>query len=187
MKTNRLVLMALCGLARGLVAGCSGGNHSADDAADIVLSVDIPQGIADVAVNQGEDVAIPSLLIKSQAKAPGRPMTVQNDVVLNEWVVTFTRTDGGTAASPEWRNYYNVYVPAGGNASLDNYRVMPVEFLRQPPLNQLWPENGGFDKETGQDNIRQKLRIDIYGKTVAGQRVSVGFEFSVRFFYAVGQ
>jgi len=59
--------------------------------------------------------------------------------------------------------------------------------LRQPPLNQLWPENGGFDKETGQDNIRQKLRIDIYGKTVAGQRVSVGFEFSVRFFYAVGQ
>ncbi|MGV8039794.1 MAG: hypothetical protein AB2L07_06870 [Thermoanaerobaculaceae bacterium] len=185
MKTNRLVLMALCSLAVGILAGCSGGNHSADDEADIILSVDIPEGIADVAVNQGGDVAVPNITIKSQAKAPGRTLSQQSDAILNEWVVTFTRTDGGTVTSPMWRNYYSVYVPAGGNASLSNYRVMPVDFLSQPPLNQLWPQNGGFDKETGKDNIRQKMRVDIYGKTVAGQKVSVGFEFTVRFYYGL--
>lgn len=185
MKTNRLVLMALCSLVVGMLVGCSGGNHSADDEANILLSTDIPQGIADVAVNQSGDVAIPSLTIKSQAKAPGTVLSQQSDAILNEWVVTFTRTDGGTVTSPMWRNNYSVYVPAGGNASLSNYRVMPVEFLSQPPLNQLWPQNGGFDKETGKDNIRQKIRVDIYGKTVAGQKVSVGFEFTVRFYYAL--
>ena len=38
-----------------------------------------------------------------------------------------------------------------------------------PPLNQLFPENGGFDKETGKHNIRQRLHIEIFGKTVAGK------------------
>lgn len=183
MKTNR-VLMALCSAVVLVVGGCSGGNHSADDEANVLLSVDIPEGIADVAVNGVGDVFIPNLTIKSVAKAPGTTLSAQQDVTLTEWVVTFTRTDGGTVASPAWRNFYTVYVPAGGNATLNNYRVMPVEYLSQPPLNQLWPANGGFDKETGKDNIRQKLRVDIYGKTVAGQRVSTGFEITVRFYYA---
>lgn len=186
MKTNRLVLMALCSLIVGVLAGCSGGNHSADDEANILLSVDIPEGIADVAVNRNGDVFIPNMTIKSTAKAPG-PLSAQQDAILNEWVVTFTRTDGGTVASPTWRNFYSVYVPAGGSATLQNYRVMPVEYLSQPPLNQLWPQNGGFDKETGKNNIRQRMRVDIYGKTVAGERVTTGFEFTVRFYYALAE
>ncbi|HPC82681.1 MAG TPA: hypothetical protein P5234_05245 [Thermoanaerobaculaceae bacterium] len=185
MKMNRLVLMALCSVVIGMLVGCSGGNDSADTEANILLSVDIPEGVADVPVNLGADVAIPNFTIKSQPKTPGIALSQQSDAILNEWVVTFTRTDGGTVASRMWRNFYTVYVPAGGSASLTNYRVMPVEYLSEPPLNQLWPENGGFDKETGKDNIRQKLRVDIYGKTVAGQRVSVGFDINVRFYYAL--
>lgn len=187
MKTNRLVLMALCSLAVGLLAGCSGGNHSADTEADIILTTDVPTGLTAVPVNLGTDVSIPAITIKSQAKAPGTALTVQNDAILNEWVITFTRTDGGTATSPMWRNYDQVYVPAGGSANLTNFVIMPVEFLSQPPLNQLWPVNGGFDKETGKDNIRQTIRVDIYGKTNAGQKVSTGFETTLRFYYGVGE
>jgi hypothetical protein len=183
MKTNRLVLVAFCSLAAGLMAGCTGSNHSADTDAPVYLTVDITEGPADVAVNQGVDVDIPSMTFKSNAKAPGGSLSQQDDVVLDEWVVTFRRTDGGTAVSPEWRNYYNVYVPNGGTTSLSNYRIMPVEYLSQAPLNQLFPANGGFDKETGKDNIRQELIISVYGKTIAGKKVSLTFPVTIRFYY----
>lgn len=185
MKTNRLALLALCSLGFGLMLGCSGGNHSADTEAPVFLSVDITKGPADIAVNQGVDVVIPTMSIKSTAKAPGAVLSPQADVTLDLWVTTFTRTDGGTVASRMWQNYYNVYVPAGGNATLENYRIMPSEYLVEPPLNQLWPANGGFDKETGQPNIRQKVRIEIFGKTTAGQKVSLAFDVTLNFFYGV--
>jgi hypothetical protein len=183
MKTNRLVLVALCSLAAGLMAGCTGSNHSADTDAPVYLTVDITKGVADVPVSLGADVVIPTMSFKSNAKAPGGQLSQQDDVVLNEWVVTCRRTDGGTATSPEWRNYYNVYVPNGGSATLENYRIMPVEYLSQPPLSQLFPANGGFDKETGKDNIRQELTISVYGKTIAGKKVSLTFPVTIRFYY----
>jgi hypothetical protein len=183
MKTNRLVLVAFCSVAVALMAGCSGSNHSADTDAPVYLTVDITQGVADVPVNLGADVVIPTMSIKSSAKSPGANLSGQDDVVLDEWVVTFRRTDGGTVASSSWRNYYTVYVPNGGNAALNNYRIMPVESLSQAPLNQLFPENGGFDKETGKDNIRQELTISVYGKTIAGRKVSLTFPVTIRFYY----
>jgi len=166
------------------MGGCSGGNHSADTEAPVMLSVDIPKGVADVAVNSFGDVVIPSMAFKSQPKAPGGTLSQQDDVIINEWVVTFRRTDGGTVVSPTWRNYESVYIPAGGSANLENYRIMPVEYLSQPPLNQLFPANGGFDKETGKDNIRQELTISVYGKTQAGRKVSFSFPITIRFYYA---
>jgi hypothetical protein len=49
---------------------------------------------------------------------------------------------------------------------------------------QLFPENGGFDRETGKTNIRQRLQIEIFGKTVAGRRLSVRFDWNLNFYYA---
>ncbi|MCU0292818.1 MAG: hypothetical protein MUF10_12650 [Thermoanaerobaculaceae bacterium] len=183
MKTNRLVLVALCSVAAAVMAGCSGSNHSADTDAPVYLTVDITKGVADAPVNLGADVIIPSMSIKSFPKAPGANLSSQDDVVLDQWVVTFRRTDGGTATSPAWNNTYNVYVPNGGTATLENYRIMPVEYLSQPPLNQLFPENGGFDRETGKDNIRQELTISLYGKTIGGRKVSLTFPVTIRFYY----
>ena len=78
-------------------------------------------------------------------------------------------------------------MPAGGNASLENYRVYPLELLAQVPLAYLLPENGGFDPETGNSNIRQSFELQIFGQTVSGKNVatvpvSIGFNF-----YCLGQ
>jgi hypothetical protein len=101
--------------------------------------------------------------------------------VLTRWVVTPYRTDGGTVASPQWTHDTDVYVPAGGSADLSNYRVYPSEYLSQPPLNNLLPENGGFDPETGNRNIRQTLRVEVFGRTVSGKTVSVTFNVAFNF------
>lgn len=183
MKTNRLILVAFCSLAAALMAGCTGSNHTADTDAPVYLTVDITKFAPDVPVNSLADVVVESMTFKSNPKAPSANLSQQDDVVLTEWVVTFRRTDGGTATSPEWRNYETVYVPNGGTATLDKYRIMPVEYLSQPPLNQLFPENGGFDRETGKNNIRQELTVSVYGKTVAGRKVSLTFQVTIQFYY----
>jgi hypothetical protein len=133
----------------------------------------------------GGDVTIPTLVISSHPKSPSVVLSQQADVILNQWVVTCSRTDGGTTASPSWQNFETVYIPAGGSSNLQNYRIFPAEYFKQPPLYQLYPENGGYDRETGKTNIRQKLHIEIFGKTVAGKKISVVFDVNLNFFYAV--
>jgi hypothetical protein len=180
MRTMRLTTLAILSLGV-LILGCSGGNKTGETEAPVFLTVDIPSGPADVNISCTPDLTISQMTIKSQSKAPGMTLSVQDDAKLTDWVITPVRTDGGTVASPQWRNYYNVYVPAGGSASLTNYRIYPAEYYRQPPLNQLLPENAGYDKETGNRNIRQKLHIEIFGKTVAGAAVSVAFDITLNF------
>jgi hypothetical protein len=182
MKANRLALCIVAALAV-LAAGCS--NHSADTEAPVFLSVAITQGAADVDMSVPVDVVITSMTFDSHFKSPDQTSaSSQEDVILSEWVVTPIRTDGGTVASPVWHNYYEVYVPAGGTATLQNYRIFPSDFFTQPPLNQLFPENGGIDVETGKRTIRQRLHIEVYGKTVAGERISLPFDVNLNFYYA---
>jgi hypothetical protein len=80
----------------------------------------------------------------------------------------------------------SVYVPYNGNAQLENYRVFPAEYFNELPLSHLLPENGGFDPETGQTNIRQSLSVEIFGTTVAGKSVSCEpFTVAFNFFYGI--
>lgn len=182
MRTYRLAVIALIAVGALGVAGC-GGNHSADTAAPVFLSTSVQPGPADVAMSASGDVVIASLIIQSHAKSSTTTLSAQDDAILDQWVVTCTRTDGGTVASPSWQNFYTVYVPANGSTSLTNPRIFPAEYFTQPPLYQLFPQNGGFDKETGNTNIRQKLHIEIFGKTVAGKKVSAVLDVNLNFFF----
>jgi len=179
MRISRIGLAALLAIA---ILGC-GGNHSADTEAPVFISVDITEGVADVDISVPVDVVIAGMTLTSNSKSPDATLSQQQDVILNEWVITPERSDGGSVASPQWRNFYTVYVPAGGNATLENYRIFPSDFFHEMPLSQLFPENGGFDAETGRRNIRQRLKVEVFGKTVAGQRLSVRFDVGVNFFY----
>ncbi|MFZ5788580.1 MAG: hypothetical protein ACOY3Y_19255 [Acidobacteriota bacterium] len=183
MRASHIVAFLTLVLATGLSLSCTAGNDSADMEAAVILGAEVRQGPADVDVSVPIDVTIGQLQITSKAKSPGTVLSQQQDVHITEWVVTCTRTDGGTVASPVWRNYYTVYVPAGSSATLQNYRIFPSEYFLQPPLNQLFPENGGLDKETGQRNIRQRLTIELFGKTVSGERVTYSFPVNLNFFY----
>jgi hypothetical protein len=180
MKITRIGLAACIALT---IFGC-GGNQSSDTVAPVFLTVDITEGVADVDISVPFDVVIPAMNINSQAKSPSAVLSQQQDVVLSEWVVTPVRTDGGTVASPLWRNFYNVTVPAGGSANLRNYRIFPSDYFQIAPLNQLFPQNPGYDRETGLRNIRQRLQVEVFGKTIAGDRISLRFDVNVNFFYA---
>jgi len=182
MRIHRFALVLTVALALLGLVGC-GGNDSRNTEAPVFLSVDIREGVADVDVSVPVDVTMGRLIITSQAKSPDEELSQQQDVHLSEWVVTPVRTDGGTTASPVWRNFYTVYIPAGGSATLENYRIFPSDYFRQAPLLYLFPANGGFDPETAQRNIRQRLQIEVFGRTIAGQDISLRFDVNVNFFY----
>jgi hypothetical protein len=181
MKSHRVAYALAAVAVLAMLGGCS--NHSADTEAPVFLSVDMRQGLVDIDVSVPADIGVPELTIQSHLKGYDQEPTAQQDVYLNEWVVTCTRTDGGTKTSPVWHNFLPVYVPAGGTANLQNFRIFPSDYFLQPPLNQLFPENGGHDTETGKRTIRQRLHIEIFGKTVAGRRVSATFDINLNFFY----
>jgi len=186
MRTHRLAIFALIGLGALALAGCYDGNSTADTEAPVFLSVDLPSVNPEVSMSEGADVVIATMTIKSQAKSPSVTLSSQQDVILDQWVITCTRSDGGTVASPQWQTGFTVYVPASGSANVQNARVFPAENFLQAPLYQLFPGNGGFDKETGNTTIRQILHIEVFGKTVAGKAISFAFNVNYKFAYLFG-
>ena len=156
-----------------LLVSCGGSSTLDNTEASVFLTVEI-EGYnpdIDICVQLG-DVFIEDMKIESSTKDPNGTISANQDVNLNRWVISPYRTDGGSTASPEWIYDQTVFVAAGGTASLSNYRVYPLEFLSEIPLSYLLPENGGFDPETGETNIRESLQLQIFGRTVSGKSVA---------------
>jgi hypothetical protein len=176
-------------LALALVVWSCGGSSTLDNTeASVYLTVDVSEYNPDIDLClQATDIAISSMDITSELKNPEGAGSSQQDVNLTRWVIRPYRTDGGSTASPEWTYDNAIFVPAGGNADLENYRIYPYEFLGEIPLAYLLPENGGFDPETGNSNIRQSFELQLFGQTVSGKSVST-IPISIAFnFYCLGQ
>ncbi len=178
-------LLTICVLVAGLIfsAGCSGGSALDNTGASVFLTVEIEAYNPEVNVCAvAGDLFIESMNINSNPKDPDVALTANQDVLVKDWNVTVRRTDGGTVTSPDWYNAISVFVPGGGTANLENYRIYPEEYLDDPPFNYLFPENGGLDPETGAAFVREGLRLVISGSVVSGKKLSTepveaGFRF----------
>jgi hypothetical protein len=168
-------ILRICSmLALAVIAvSCAGNSSLGGNEATVFLTIDIEEYNPDIDVCLSlTDIAISQLSISSETVDPAGTVSANQDVTLDRWVITPYRTDGGTTASPEWIVDQGVYVPAGGQANLQNWRIFPLEYLYEVPLLYLHPENGGFDPETGNTNIRQALELQIFGETVSGKKVA---------------
>jgi hypothetical protein len=170
-RLYQLGLIAILGL---FVVSCGGGSNLTDTEAPVVLTIEVAEYVPDVDICQsaGVDLTIDSMSVNSTPKSPGTVLGSSADVLINRWVITPVRDDGGTMASPQWTYDLTVLVAAGGSADLSDFRIYPAEFYDLEPLVNLRPENGGVDPETGRRNIRQKLMLQLFGETIAGKRVS---------------
>lgn len=161
--------------ALALLAASCGGNSTLDDTESAVLltvEVELYNPEVDICNSAGVDVTIDTMNVFSNPKEPGGTLSPAQDVNITRWVIRPSRSDGGTTASPEWAIDQGIYVPAGGEVNLENWRVFPAEYFLLLPLSNLLPENGGFDPETGHTNIRQTLELEMFGRTVSGKAVS---------------
>ncbi len=170
---NRIMRVCIV-LAFAVAVLSCGGNSSLDNSvATVFLTVDIEENNPDIDVcTQTSDMVVFSMTITSNPKDPAGSTTANQDVTLTRWVIIPYRTDGGSTASPEWTYDQSIFVQAGGSTDLENYRVYPVGNLREVPLLYLFPANGGFDPETGNNVIRQSFELQLFGRTVSGKKVA---------------
>ena len=93
------------------------------------------------------------------------------DTMLETYTVHFRRLDGGTRLPPDQTLSAGILVPSGGGATLTNLTILPAFLTQQSPFDQLLPFNGGFDRETGRDEIDLAYDLTFFGHTISGHRV----------------
>jgi hypothetical protein len=69
-----------------------------------------------------------------------------------------------------------------GSSTLTDFPVLSQTALGQSPFDQLFPFNGGIDRETGSNEIRLFYDVTFFGQTVAGQRVQSETATGIRIF-----
>lgn len=170
-KLSLFLPPAVAALALFALPGCST-NTKGDSASPVFLMGNfqlLPLG-ANVASNAA--IQFQTTILTNRLKVPNATSLQFLDVQVDKYTVVWSRLDGGTKASPTQDFGGNVTVPPNGSATLTNYPYMSADSLIRPPLDQLFPFNGGIDKETGRAEIRQAGRVTWYGHTLSGQPVT---------------
>jgi hypothetical protein len=169
MKAARLFLVGL--LAVGLL-GCES-RTDRTDSGGIILSISDFDGLPiAVAVNSNAGfVQVEEIQVSSIIKDPNLVGSALMNVEIASFEVTFSRADTGTRLPPKFvRGLFGV-VPAGGVFTVENLPVMAPEQFDVPPLSDLFYQNGGFDKETGDTRIILNCHLRFFGRTLSGDAV----------------
>ena len=183
MKYRFLPLVLLAGVALLGIPACST-NTQGDDASPVFLVVNFDQLPAGKNVADGTPLQIDTATVRSVLKNPTADSTQFLDTKVDDYVVSWQRLDGGTAVPKPEVFGGNFVVGAGGTSNLTNYIFMTAGALQEPPLNQLFPFNGGLDRETGKSEIRCRAIVTFRGHTLGGQPVTGSGNFGMIFYYA---
>jgi hypothetical protein len=183
-KLSLSFLVAVAALALSVLPGCST-NTQGDSGSPVFCFGNFTLIPLTVNVASNAPVQFQTTTLTCRLKNPSATSLQFLDVQIDKYTVVWSRIDGGTKASPSQDFGGNVVVPANGSSTLTNYPYMSADSLIRPPLDQLFPFNGGVDKETGRSEIRQAGRVTWYGHTLSGQPVvSTVATFDLIFFYS---
>lgn len=131
------------------------------DGLPISISVNSSNGFVQVGEIQVQSI------IKNQDIVGSPVMNVE----IESYEVTYTRGDTGTKVPPIFvRGLFGV-VPAGGIFTVENLPVMAPSQFDVPPMSDLFFQNGGFDKETGDRKIVLNFHLRFFGRTLSGDAV----------------
>jgi hypothetical protein len=170
-KTLLSLFVAVAALVVAALPGCST-NTQGDSGSPVFLSGDFQLLPLSVCVNNNVPVQFKTTVLRNRMKNTNAASLQFMDVQIDKYTVTWGRIDGGTKASPTQDFGGNVIVPPNGTTTLTDYPYMSADSLIRPPLDQLFPFNGGVDKETGRQEIRQSGSVTWYGHTLSGQPVT---------------
>jgi len=162
--------------------GCST-NGQGDDAAPLYLTVDFTLIPAVKNVSDGSLLQFSTVTIKSVMKSPTAATSTMLDVRIDDYIIEWRRIDGGTKAPKTETFAGNNIVPVGGTTTLTNFPFMSISALSLSPLDQLFPFNGGIDRETGKSEIRCAATVTFRGHTISGQPVQGTGGFNMIFLY----
>jgi hypothetical protein len=171
MKKTRCIALSALFFSSVLLPSCTT-NTQGDDANPVFLTGEFTLAPLLKNVNDGLPLQVQTITLRNRPKVvPGPASTQFLDIQVDSYNVVWTRIDGGKTASPSQAFGGNVIVPVNGTSSLQNFPVMSADSLIRPPLDRLFPFNGGIDPETGKAEIRQTATVTWYGHLLSGQPI----------------
>ena len=105
------------------------------------------------------------------------------DIVLERYEVTFTRTDGGSAVPAGFTRSINSRVRVTPHGQQNEFlttvgiTILPSTMKSQPPISHLITV--GFEPATGYINIQVDAAIRFFGHTVAGDAISASANYGI--------
>jgi hypothetical protein len=171
MKKLSLVLpLAVAALTLSTLPGCST-NVQGDSATPVFCFATFQLAPLSINVASNAPIQFATTILTCRLKSTTATSLQFMDTQIDQYTIVWSRIDGGTVASPTQTFGGNVTVPPNGTTNLTNFPYMSADSLIRPPLDQLFPFNGGIDKQTGRSEIRQAGQVTWYGHTLSGQAV----------------
>jgi hypothetical protein len=175
-KTTKIVTIMAGGLLAIVFAACSDINRQNGP---VQLIVTITQVISTIDVESGAlgcDVSLGTVNLRSlflQQPTVGNPTDDRfNDILLRSYRVTYVRTDGGHQVPEPFVRTISGTLSGSLASTLNNFQAFPPGAFDQAPFAALLPQNGGRDPETGKPFVQLDTIIEVFGETLAGERVS---------------
>ncbi len=191
-KTKQAVpAMMIAALA--LIVGCSGDLSRSNGPVSLVVTnkqdltrIDLATGAA----NCDKSIAtvnVRAILLQgvNNSKLPtdGR----FNSVQLTSYRVSYVRKDGGTLVpAPFTRATSGSLTVGGSDTAVNDFLGFEIGALSQAPFAALKPAGGGRDPETGKSNVTMDAILEVFGQTLAGERVSGSTRITLDFCYSCG-
>jgi len=107
------------------------------------------------------------------------------EIVLERYEVTYSRTDGGSALPAGMQRAMTVKVRVTPNGVITERSIsvtltlVPGSQKLQPPLSFLI--SPGFEPDTGYPTITVDAHMQFFGRTIAGEQVSVQGSIAIQF------
>jgi len=175
-KTTKLVTIMVGGLLAIVFAACSDINRQNGPVQLIVTvtqtisTIDIESGAAGCNVSLGT-VNLRALFLQ-QDRTQNPVDNRFNDILLRSYRVTYVRTDGGHQVPEPFVRTISGTLSGSIGSTLNNFQAFPPGAFDQAPFAALLAQNGGRDPETGKPFVQLDTIIEVFGETLAGERVS---------------
>jgi hypothetical protein len=182
--------IAILGTLALAVLSCKESNRQSSPVDLIVTTaqklnrIDIKPGAANCDQSIGT-VNIAALVVQNTSGTlPTNPNL--DNVIINQYRVSYVRTDGGTQVPAAFTRSISINVATGGGGTSTTFIGFQPDALTQAPFAALLPQNGGRDPQTGRPLVQMDVVLEVFGQTLAGERVSGSTRTPLDFCYDCG-
>lgn len=189
-RKNAIVAVALLGAA---MVSCKEINRQSSPVQLVMAStqtlqqLDLKPGAANCNTSIAT-VTIRNVLIQNTQPSANLPTNSSlDDVQITSYSISYQRTDGGTSVPAPFSRSIALTLPVNAAASnLGTFLAFQPDALTQAPFAALLPQNGGRDPQTGRPVVQMNLILQVFGQTMAGERVSGSTRIPLDFCYDCG-
>jgi len=131
-------------------------------------------------------VLMQSIQVEPSPTNPNLSPANLNQIKIDRYRISYQRIDGGHLVPAPFVRSISTLIGVGQTSSGTTFEVFDPNALTQAPFAALLPQNGGIDPETRKPIIIMDVILEVFGTTLAGERVAGSTRLSFNFCFSCG-